>query len=175
MKIENDVIRALQQDEAHRKPKTGPAGSLETGAFESLLADQLQRFGNSAAAPDSLAPADASGGQSATALALLLRQAEESNRLAETEDTEDGLVAGDLEKLLNKWDEYAGALSRQDSDGGLRGVYALLQGMSAELNDLKAACKDLLAKNPALDSLVNELDVLTATETIKFNRGDYLA
>jgi hypothetical protein len=173
MKIENDVIRALQQDEAHRKPKTGSAGSPEAGVFESLLADQLQRAGGSVVS-GSLVPVDASGGQSAAALALLMRQTEELNRIEGAEDTEDELVAEDLEKLLNKWDEYAGALSRQDS-GDLRGVYALLQGMSAELNDLKTARKDLLAKNSALDSLVNELDVLTATETIKFNRGDYLA
>jgi hypothetical protein len=172
MKIENDVIRALQQDEAHRKPKTGPAGSPETDAFGRLLADQLQRAGG--AIPDSLAPADASGGQNAAALALLMQQTEMSGRVEGVEEAEDGLVAEGLEKLLNKWDAYADALSRKNSDD-LRGVYALLQGMSAELNDLKSARKDLLAKNSALDSLVNELDVLTATETIKFNRGDYLA
>ena len=27
-------------------------------------------------------------------------------------------------------------------------------------------------KNPGLDSLLNELEVLTATEIFKFNRGD---
>jgi hypothetical protein len=53
---------------------------------------------------------------------------------------------------------------------GLREAHAALQDMQGQVDGLKAAAKD----QPGLQSIVNELDVLTRTEQFKFNRGDYL-
>jgi hypothetical protein len=171
MQIQNDVIRALQQDEAHRKPKAGTAQEPE--AFESLLAGEIQRANNIAANSGSLAKADPLEGQNATALALLLQSAEQLNQTEEAAGLEDDLAADSIERLLDKWDSYATALNQKGSDD-LRGIYTLLQGMSAELQELKSARQELLSRDATLGSLVNELDVLTTSETIKFNRGDYL-
>jgi hypothetical protein len=169
MKIENDVIRALQQDEAHRQPKTGTAHEPE--AFEALLAGELQRAKN--VAVGSLPKADPLEGQNATALALLLQSTEQLNQTDSPAGPEDDLAADSIEKLLDKWDSYANALNQKGS-GDLRGIYSLLQGMSAELQELKSSKQELLSRDATLGSLVNELDVLTTSETVKFNRGDYL-
>jgi hypothetical protein len=180
MKIENDIIRALQQDEAHRKPKAGVNTASETTEFESLLAGQLQRAqsddAKSGATVVGAGLSNAQEGQSSAALALLMQssgQIGQSSPAENAADLGDDLAAGSIEKLLTQWDKYAKALSQKDS-ADLRGIYALLQGMSAELKELKSTNQELLSKDAALGSLVNELDVLTTTESIKFNRGDYL-
>jgi hypothetical protein len=173
MKIENDVIKALQQNEACGKPSTSPAGTIHPGAFEALLAGHLQKAGDDGGLTASPARTATLNGRDATSAALLLQSVTEEDQADSGTDSEEGLTAESVEKLLNKWEEYAQALNPRNADN-LRGVYSLLQGMSAELREIKTAGQELLAKNATLGSLVNELDVLTTVETIKFNRGDYL-
>jgi hypothetical protein len=174
MKIENEVIiRALQQEEARGKPRINTAGTARPEAFESLLAGHLQKSADDGIPPASPARTDALNGRDAISAALLVQSAAVPNRADDEADPEEGLTAGSIDKLLNKWEEYAQALNPRNADN-LRDAHTLLQGMSAELRDIKTTRQDILAKNATLDSLVNELDVLTTVETIKFNRGDYL-
>ena len=71
---------------------------------------------------------------------------------------------------LDMWDSYRAALGG-GGQGSLREAYALLQGIDGQVSALG---KDpARGQNPGLDSLLTELEVLTATEKFKFNRGDY--
>lgn len=73
---------------------------------------------------------------------------------------------------LDLWDAYAMAVdSGQASD--LRQAYGLLEGIDRQVASLKENTSGLRGLNPGLDSLLNELEVLAATEKVKFNRGDY--
>ena len=170
MKIQNDLIQALQQGDAHRKPRVGELG---TDAFEGLLAENLQQTN---AGVGRAMPAQA---QDSASLALLMQSASGA-ALTGAQETdadlavmESALAAERIGGLLDQWDQYATAL-RGGEGGDLRSVYGLLSNMSGGVRELKNSMPGLLESNPELAALVNELDVMATTETIKFNRGDYL-
>ncbi|MDR1124625.1 MAG: hypothetical protein LBM64_00975 [Deltaproteobacteria bacterium] len=179
MKVQNDAIRALlAQDEAHRKTQTGIAGPGGAGGFDALLSGQMQPAGAGGAAANTLpgqgitAPAE----QSATALALLMRSSDLLDRTRNATGQEEAAdleaqAASRIDGLLGQWESYAAAL---DGGADLRSVYGLLQDMTNGVKDLKASLPGFLESDSALGALVNELDVLSTTENIKFNRGDYL-
>lgn len=161
MKIQNDPLRALlEQGEAHRKPKAGGTD------FESMLARELQ--GDNAAKGAMVRNAE----QSMAALAMQIRSVNELGG-AEAEGRTDAIYTEKVDNLLDKWDLYSQALARPDA-ASLKDVNSLLDGMDAELAGLKAALPELAGNKAGLAGLVNELDVMTTTERIKFNRGDYL-
>ena len=160
MKIQNDPLRALlEQGEAHRKPKAGGSD------FESLLAGALQE--GSTATGGSV-----TAGQNAAALAMQIRSVQELGG-AEAQGRTDAMYVEGMDNLLNKWDLYSQALARPDA-ASLKDVNSLLDGMSGELAALKAALPALEGDTSGMAGLVNELEVLTTTERIKLNRGDYL-
>lgn len=160
MKIQNDPLHALlEQGEAHRKQKAGGAD------FEALLASELQ---NSSAAAGGAVSAQ----QNMAALSMQIRSAQELGG-AEAQDQAGAVYAESMDKLLDKWALYSQALGRPDA-ASLKDVNNLLDGMSGELAVLKAALPELEGDNAGLAGLVNELEVLTTTERIKLNRGDYL-
>ena len=77
-----------------------------------------------------------------------------------------------LDGLLDNWDAYARELGQGASSGGLRGAYSMLQGIDSSLRDLKQTMPNL-SDHEGLAAVVNELEVMAATEKFKFNRGDY--
>ncbi len=162
MKIRSDQLQALQEQSETRAKKKAAEG------FEALLAGQAGDAQESGGIAQTPAP-----GVSASMLAAQL--AAQTAGLGQSEGESAGLdqVAQEVDSLLGNLDEYTSRLS-QRGGADLRGAYALLQGMGQELASLRAAAPDLAQRHAGLDSMVNELEVLTVTETFKFNRGDYL-
>ncbi len=75
---------------------------------------------------------------------------------------------------LDLWESYAQILRVPEDGESLRDAYALLEGIETQVSTLKKDNKLSLEQNPDLASLVNELEVMSTTEKIKFNRGDYM-
>lgn len=73
---------------------------------------------------------------------------------------------------LDLWDSYTQTLGTSTTDTALRDAWGLLEGIDSQISQLRA--NPLRGRSSALDSILNELEVLTATEKFKFNRGDYL-
>lgn len=74
--------------------------------------------------------------------------------------------------VLNQWDEYAKILGSGSSDASLRDAWAALEGLDSNIALLRA--NPAVGGNAALSGMLNEFEVLSATERFKFNRGDYL-
>lgn len=74
---------------------------------------------------------------------------------------------------LDLWDTYTTTLGNSHTDTALRDAWGMLQGIDAQMAQMRA--NPMRSKSPALDSLLNELEVLTTTEKFKFNRGDYIS
>ncbi|MDE7064829.1 MAG: hypothetical protein K2O70_05075 [Desulfovibrionaceae bacterium] len=74
---------------------------------------------------------------------------------------------------LDMWDSYADALG-DSGTADLRQAYSLLQGLDSQLVTLRQSAQSVLGQNPELADIVNDLEVMTATEKFKFNRGDYI-
>ena len=72
--------------------------------------------------------------------------------------------------LLEAWDQYAASLS----DGGSqKNAWTQLLGMDDQVRALRGSLGGLGESNPALENIVNELEIMAATEKFKLNRGDY--
>lgn len=162
MKIQTDQVNALRQVAQQAK------GTADTSdAFASLLAkevggDQAAQAPRLAAPPlAALASLDLSGVQDAETV-------EAAGQCSE----EERAVMNNMDTLLAKWENYADTLASGSGRDSLKQAYGVLENIESGVKKLK----DDLPRdaNAGLGSLVNELEVMTVTEKIKFNRGDYL-
>ncbi|MDR2503755.1 MAG: hypothetical protein LBD82_05160 [Deltaproteobacteria bacterium] len=161
MKIQNDPLRALLEQDEARKNSAGTEG------FEALLHKELQRGqGEGGTGPVSTA------GQASAVLALQIRAAQELGGVKEPDEAASDAFMGRLDGLLDKWENYAASLNNP-SGASLKSLHALLGDLGGDLDGLKAALPGLSGGMEELGGLVNELEVLEATERFKLNRGDY--
>jgi DNA repair ATPase RecN len=77
-----------------------------------------------------------------------------------------------LDNILSKWERYADQLNSPQSS--LKDAYAGLEEISRAVEDMKEKV-DPDKHGAQIRNVLNELDVMTTTEMIKFNRGDYLS
>lgn len=168
MKVTNDQIEALLRQQSQTSGTT--RAQTAAGGFEAALNEQL---GLGTSETSSVLSSSASGQASQAAMIsqMLLgaTQAEPANADEDVIQSAFTQASG----TLDMWDSYVNALGSSEQGGSLRDAYALLQGIDGQVSSLKADTAGVRGQNAGLDSLVNELDVMTTTEKFKFNRGDY--
>ncbi len=165
MKINTELERLLRTEQ--NRPQTQKAGIPEGEGFEDLLARGLARPGTAQAADP----------QALRALADPLRLANlDVMNLAglsgaeETDGDPFASLGGGIENALLGFDSYAASLD----SSSLKDAWSALQALDGSVAALRQDLGRLPRPDPGLESMVNELEVLTATEKFKFNRGDYL-
>lgn len=160
MKISTEQLQALQ-----RQTEIKAKGQRTDGGFDALLSEQL----GSAAVPGT-----AAFGLTRASTAALGLGGVDPVLSADASPENDSLdaVAESLEAMLGGLDEYAGALSSpQGAD--LRKAYGILQDMDKSLTALREATPDLAKRHAGMASMLDEIAVITRTERVKMNRGDY--
>ncbi|MCR5563806.1 MAG: hypothetical protein K6F46_10680 [Desulfovibrio sp.] len=160
-------LQSLQAEQAARKPQGGSAE-----AFGSALSEALSGAGTVQGPADGVNPLTAGAAQAGMISQMLLGATGQS----QASDPESQLLQDAFDQAsgtLDLWDQYANALSSTAAGGNLRQAYSLLEGIGDKVAQLKSDTAGLRGKNTEFDSLINELDVITATEKFKFNRGDY--
>jgi len=159
MKVTNDQVSAVeQQQQAERVNQRETEGGVE---FGELLAREMDEGSVSAQGVGGPRPLGLNPLLMAQVPAVEKPQAEQK-------------VMESLDSLLSDWEEYAGQLEDQADSLDLKDAYKKLSRIGGEIERLKAENPDLAQKNPGLKSLVDDLEVLSVTETFKFNRGDYI-
>lgn len=159
MKIQPDQLTSVQQT-----GQVQPAWSSPSQDFGEILAKQV---GGSQSTDSTTAPSL----EGVASLSQLMAAA--STQSTQATSNTDKAVMDNVDNLLNQWENYAGQLA-SGSSGNLRQAYGTLENIQTGVDKLKDEYPDLSEQNPQLSSLVNELDVMTTTEKVKFNRGDYL-
>ncbi|WP_243439274.1 hypothetical protein [Fundidesulfovibrio soli] len=167
MKIQTDQITPVQQTGKVQKA-AGAAGV----SFGELLAREV---GGPEASQTASAAAPLLSGAAGLAQAVAAQAAVQgtSPTTAVQAASDRQAVMDNVNSLLSQWEKYAGQLA----DGGagqLRQAYGTLENIQTGVKRLKDEHPGLDGQSPQLSSMVNELEVLAATEQIKFNRGDYL-
>ena len=162
MKINTEQITPLNQGTANVSQKTDSSGS-----FESILAGQVEAQSSGQNSVQSPVP-----GQSIAELTTLIKtgSADPSNASSQTERT----VMDNMDNILNEWENYADQLGSSNK-GDLRQAYSTLTNIESGVQQLKSDVSSLGSGADKLSPLVNELEVMTMTEKIKFNRGDYIS
>lgn len=159
MKIQTDQIAPLQQT-GTVQAKSAPATN-----FGEILAKEVDS-GQQTAKSAGLPPL---GGTAGLAQAVAVQAAGQVTGAS----SERQAVMDNVDSILNQWEKYSGQLA-DGSSSQLRQAYGTLETIQANVQKLKDENPGLENNSPQLSSLVNELDVMTTTEKIKFNRGDYL-
>ncbi|MBI9081531.1 MAG: hypothetical protein JEY79_17540 [Pseudodesulfovibrio sp.] len=155
MKIHPDQIESVQPEQTQRKNKTKQSGQ----AFGDMLNQEVAK-GETPAPVQGLIPP------------LIVNPLIATGATSSVQHTDATAVTGQVESILDKWDSYAATLANPQA--GLKPAYGTLDEIAAEVTSLKNERPDLAATHPGLQSIVEELDTLTATERFKFNRGDYV-
>ncbi|ABB38254.1 hypothetical protein Dde_1455 [Oleidesulfovibrio alaskensis G20] len=161
MKITNEQLQALQQqEEARKKPRGAAAG------FDSLLAGQLQG-GAQGAAAQSVLPPPGAGSVNPLLMVQQTGQTEGAVPLSGVADTLGG--------VLDDWENYSRMIAGEGGNADLRSAYSTLEGIGEEVARIRDAVPDLAERHPGMGRIVDELEVMTVTERFKINRGDYSA
>lgn len=101
---------------------------------------------------------------------ILLQNPDEGNQ----DDPDSAVLKAAFDQAsgtLALWDDYTRALGGS-STTALRDAWNFLEDIDTQITQMRA--NPARAKNPELDAIFNEIEILAATEKIKFNRGDYL-
>lgn len=155
-----EALLHLQEQQAQLPRKQTGAGS----GFDSLL---NQRLG----AENPVAQLDpALVGNAGIYSTLMLEQPEHAENL----DTDSAVLMEAFNQAsgtLDLWDSYRRTLGNATNATALRDAWGLLEGIDSQVNQLRNAS----ARNPELDAILNELEILSTTEKFKFNRGDYIS
>lgn len=157
MKIRPDQIEGVQPDQSLRKDKAKEPGQ----AFGDLLNQEVARGDASASVQGVVPPLIVNPLIAAGAVSGV-----------QNEDVTADRVTGQVESILDKWDDYAETLS--DADAGLKSAYGTLDDIAEEVAAINEEQPDLAQTHPGLKAIVDELETLTAAERFKFNRGDYI-
>lgn len=158
MKISPEQIEALQQ----QQQQANKAKKVDGAAFGEVLNQEVQQGDTQKAATTLPVP----GLQTMNPL-LQVQQAAQ----VQTAQVSESEFVGKVEKLFGKLDDYAQQLG---SGEGLKQAYSTLEGIQGGVESLKKDWPGVNSENPELGSIVSELEVMAATEQIKFNRGDYV-
>ena len=167
MKIRNDQNPSLDAllglQESGSSPVEGDAQAFQAALSERLDTGTVQAENAVPSMP---------GGAQTELISQLLLGAGDGGGSAQAAGAAQ-IAFHDASGALDMWDSYVQTLGsgRRES---LRDAYALLEGISSKLSDLKRSAAAVEEQMPGFGDLVNRLDVLTTSERFKFNRGDYV-
>lgn len=168
MEIDTSQLEALlrqQEQQALSRSKAPGKGS----DFGNILARQLGGEGTAALDAPDMSKGAAQAGMISQMLLGEVGQAEALDPDMAVLEAAFSQASG----ALDMWDAYAKTLGADAGTASLREAYAMLEGIDGQVSRLKQDTAAVRGKNSGLDSLLNELEVMTATEKFKFNRGDY--
>lgn len=155
MNINTEYVEALQkQQETFRKTTETPSGD----GFARVFSKEINRT--------EVAPAQQAGRSAAIDPAMLVSPVASRNDAENSTLLEN--ITGQASGILDAWDRYAGNLA---SGGSQKAAWTSLLGLDEQVQALRGSMKGL--NDPALESVVNELEIMAATEKFRLSRGDY--
>lgn len=161
MKIQTNQLDALLRQEQLTKSASQPRES-----FGSFL---TQEIGQGKGEVSQMLPPPGAG----IIDPLMLTSREETS----SSDTMDGDIAttlmGQADSALSTLDAYSQTVNSAKVSG--RGAWELLGSLDSQIAAMRGNLSKMsTSASQGLDSVVNELEVIAATEKFKFNRGDYM-
>ena len=163
----DELLRIQAQQQTAR---TQHPASTSAQPFEALFSQALHSQQQAAAPMPGLMPQGA--GQAEMISQMLLNPIEPSQQVDATSDLLQSAFDS-ASGTLDLWDNYAKTLGSSTEGSSLRNAYSILESIDNQVAQLKSQTAELGHQNSGLNALINELEIMTTTEKIKFNRGDY--
>ncbi len=176
MKINPELERLLQAEQTKLQNTLPQKNKPAPNNFEALLDGELSNLANASSVTSSQTSQDLDYIKAladpitltADGLASMTGTSDVSQTNGDQNIVE-SLMLG-LQNSINSMDAYAKSL--QDSTN-LKSAYANLEMANRQVGTMQQDYSKLSQKNSSLESLLNDLEIMTVTETYKFNRGDY--
>ena len=166
MKIHPDQLESVRPDQTTQTNR----GTQQTStAFGDLLSQEVAKSGTQAATSTASLPPP--GGLGTLSALIGVQSVEATAEVTKPENA----IMDKVDSVLDKWDQYAQNLQGTTNSASLKQAYGVLNDIDGAVQQIKGDNPDLATKYPALQGVVSELEALTVTERIKFNRGDYTA
>ncbi|MFP4314914.1 MAG: hypothetical protein ACLFQR_01715 [Desulfovibrionales bacterium] len=153
MKIHSEHLNAVQKEQESRKSRSNTAEG-----FQNILDQEITQKDK----PASREPAGPMIGSTIHRMDPFLQINEPQNRQPMMER---------LDNLLSRWDDYTRNLRSTPPD--LRQAHQVLESIRTELNSMQENAQQQGGASN-IGPILEELEILTVTERIKFNRGDYV-
>lgn len=165
MKIHPDQLESVRLD-----PTTQTNRGTQSGtAFGDILSQEVTKSGAQATTGTATLPPP--GGLGTLSALLGVQSVEATTPVTQAENA----IMDKVDSVLDKWDQYAQNLQSTQSSASLKQAYGVLDDIDGAVRQIRGENPDLATRFPALQGVVSELEALTVTERIKFNRGDYTA
>ncbi len=168
MEINTQNMEALLQLQEQQAQLPRRSNNQAQG-FEALLNDQL----SAGAAVDKTLNRNAVQDAQASMYSQLIMETPGTDKVLDPDMAVLDAAFEQASGTLDMWDKYAAILGSSPADSALRDAYSLLEGIDNRILELRN--NSVANSNPALNGLLNELEVLATTERFKFNRGDYIS
>lgn len=159
MKITSEQLDALKQAQEHKK-----ADSTSPEAFQKLLAQEARRAESTQTT--SQAALRPPGGANELYATI------QASQTGAPDNHSEPTVMDKMDSVLNRWENYAQLIGGTPPD--LRQSYQLLESISRDLGELDHTLPEIGQAAEQLRPILDELEILTMTERVKFNRGDYI-
>ena len=165
MKIHPDQLESVRLDPTTQTSR----GTQSSTAFGDILSQEVTKTG--AQSTSSIATLPPPGGLGTLSALIGAQEVEATTPVTHAENA----IMDKVDSVLNKWDQYAQSLQSTTSSASLKKAYGVLDDIDGAVRQIRGDNPDLAEKHPALQGVVSELEAMTVTERIKFNRGDYTA
>ncbi|MDP2848296.1 MAG: hypothetical protein Q8O35_08895 [Humidesulfovibrio sp.] len=165
MKIHPDHLESVRLDPTTQTSR----GTQSSTAFGDILSQEVTKTG--AQPTSSIASLPPPGGLGTLSALIGVQEVEATTPVTQAENA----IMDKVDSVLDKWDQYAQSLQSTASSASLKQAYGVLDDIDGAMQQIRGANPDLAEKFPALQGVVSELEAMTVTERIKFNRGDYTA
>jgi hypothetical protein len=169
MKIRPDQLNSLQPAQEPVTDAPGRRAKTTSNVFEDILAKEQLRI-NAESGESGAAPPLPGAGRTDIIRSLILGDVDGTKSVNEDEAVLREAF-NQVSNTLDLLDKYSVSLG---SSVSLREAYSLLGNIEDKVAGIEKETGTLRAQHTALDSLLNELKIISVTEKIKFNRGDYL-
>lgn len=163
MNIRTNYINDIQQQEETKKPSK----SLQNeGTFEALFSQEMNSMmstSNTNAIVLTKQPTI-----NDTNIVMALNNTESINSIKNDELLS---LSEQTDNLLLSWDNYSTALEKGVS---IHDAWDMISSIENQVTSLQGNLAKTESSNQELDSIANELSIMTTVEKIKINRGDYM-
>jgi hypothetical protein len=169
MKIHPDQLEGVRPDQTTRTDRGAQTGTAFGDILSQEVAQSAAQSGSQTAKSSAVLPPP--GGLEALGTLLGVQSVEATTPATSAENA----IMDKVESVLDKWDQYAQNLQGASGQANLKQAYGVLEDIDGTVQQLKSDNPDLAEKYPQLQGMVSELEAMSVTERIKFNRGDYTA
>ncbi len=162
MKINTELLKAVQEQEINKNKSPEQAKQDFKQVLEKNMSSEQDANKNQKSAAQMPGP---------NQLAALHAQIQTNSTSSVQSEGIDSNMREKIDQVLSQWEKYSQQL--QSGENGLKSSFSTLEDISENVRKLQKDLSENSKEGQGIKSILNELEIMTVTERVKLNRGDY--